>query len=120
MVQLERESGAAAKPSPPRSGERVASAAGASRVRGSSRSRNSFVTRGLDPRVDLLRKNFFANRMDCRVKPGNDDCDCCSHLTLTRLAAFAARHPLPAIRSEEHTSELQSLRHLVCRLLLEK
>src|SRR5262245_63461978 len=30
--------------------------------------------------------------------------------------------PLPACasRSEEHTSELQSLRHLVCRLLLEK
>src|SRR5262245_63504973 len=26
----------------------------------------------------------------------------------------------PGIRSEEHTSELQSLRHLVCRLLLEK
>src|SRR5258705_4323460 len=30
-------------------------------------------------------------------------------------------HPAPfAPRSEEHTSELQSLRHLVCRLLLEK
>src|SRR5437899_8197233 len=28
-------------------------------------------------------------------------------------------HP-PVHRSEEHTSELQSLRHLVCRLLLEK
>src|ERR1035438_4219118 len=27
---------------------------------------------------------------------------------------------LVAFRSEEHTSELQSLRHLVCRLLLEK
>src|ERR1039458_3575724 len=27
---------------------------------------------------------------------------------------------IPRIRSEEHTSELQSLRHLVCRLLLEK
>src|SRR5262245_62189716 len=27
---------------------------------------------------------------------------------------------VPAGRSEEHTSELQSLRHLVCRLLLEK
>src|SRR5262245_32827364 len=27
---------------------------------------------------------------------------------------------LEEIRSEEHTSELQSLRHLVCRLLLEK
>src|SRR5438045_7115242 len=26
----------------------------------------------------------------------------------------------PERRSEEHTSELQSLRHLVCRLLLEK
>src|SRR5262245_63458371 len=26
----------------------------------------------------------------------------------------------PILRSEEHTSELQSLRHLVCRLLLEK
>src|SRR5262245_13145540 len=28
--------------------------------------------------------------------------------------------PTLANRSEEHTSELQSLRHLVCRLLLEK
>src|SRR5262245_63925640 len=28
--------------------------------------------------------------------------------------------PLCSARSEEHTSELQSLRHLVCRLLLEK
>src|SRR5437899_7547317 len=28
--------------------------------------------------------------------------------------------PGAGIRSEEHTSELQSLRHLVCRLLLEK
>src|ERR1035438_4068381 len=27
---------------------------------------------------------------------------------------------MPFARSEEHTSELQSLRHLVCRLLLEK
>src|SRR5438045_6344804 len=27
---------------------------------------------------------------------------------------------VPTQRSEEHTSELQSLRHLVCRLLLEK
>src|SRR5436853_5426386 len=31
------------------------------------------------------------------------------------FAAIAA-----ILRSEEHTSELQSLRHLVCRLLLEK
>src|SRR6266498_5581742 len=30
------------------------------------------------------------------------------------------RHNLDAARSEEHTSELQSRPHLVCRLLLEK
>src|SRR5690554_7701290 len=30
----------------------------------------------------------------------------------------SARHPV--VRSEEHTSELQSRPHLVCRLLLEK
>src|SRR5205814_3676579 len=30
------------------------------------------------------------------------------------------RHDQANTRSEEHTSELQSLRHLVCRLLLEK
>src|SRR5258705_8433728 len=30
------------------------------------------------------------------------------------------RSPRDCPRSEEHTSELQSLRHLVCRLLLEK
>src|ERR1035438_2363082 len=33
--------------------------------------------------------------------------------------AGRAGEPLPLARSEEHTSELQSLRHLVCRLLLE-
>src|SRR5258705_8890282 len=31
-----------------------------------------------------------------------------------------ARGSWSSMRSEEHTSELQSLRHLVCRLLLEK
>src|SRR5262245_65603855 len=38
-----------------------------------------------------------------------------------RSSPTRARAATPlAIRSEEHTSELQSLRHLVCRLLLEK
>src|SRR5205814_7157567 len=32
----------------------------------------------------------------------------------------ASPYKCPKCRSEEHTSELQSLRHLVCRLLLEK
>src|SRR5205814_2890551 len=33
---------------------------------------------------------------------------------------YVAQGKVKSIRSEEHTSELQSLRHLVCRLLLEK
>src|SRR5258705_6240327 len=36
------------------------------------------------------------------------------------LTPFANLRPQYKCRSEEHTSELQSLRHLVCRLLLEK
>src|SRR3712207_7390425 len=32
----------------------------------------------------------------------------------------SARPPRPGVRSEEHTSELQSRQYLVCRLLLEK
>src|SRR2546429_5569311 len=34
--------------------------------------------------------------------------------------ALPARRPAQELRSEEHTSELQSRLHLVCRLLLEK
>src|SRR3712207_8274921 len=34
--------------------------------------------------------------------------------------AAAVNAPLPDVRSEEHTSELQSRQYLVCRLLLEK
>src|SRR5262245_64100322 len=46
-------------------------------------------------------------------------------VTKTRSAtrqssATNCRCPSRPPRSEEHTSELQSLRHLVCRLLLEK
>src|SRR2546429_5324450 len=36
------------------------------------------------------------------------------------LALLARRFARPVRRSEEHTSELQSRLHLVCRLLLEK
>src|SRR5258705_12577981 len=37
-----------------------------------------------------------------------------------RLGCASRQGVRPLRRSEEHTSELQSLRHLVCRLLLEK
>src|SRR5437899_9857782 len=36
------------------------------------------------------------------------------------LPAHRGEEVTDGVRSEEHTSELQSLRHLVCRLLLEK
>src|SRR5947199_8997182 len=50
-----------------------------------------------------------------RLQPGND-LACGKYLDLKFVVGrFADR-----LRSEEHTSELQSLRHLVCRLLLEK
>src|SRR5262245_64968010 len=39
---------------------------------------------------------------------------------IEREIRVAAQGVPRAQRSEEHTSELQSLRHLVCRLLLEK
>src|SRR5438045_4288554 len=45
-------------------------------------------------------------------------------VTALQILAFVAVLRMPTavgpMRSEEHTSELQSLRHLVCRLLLEK
>src|SRR5499426_4924336 len=45
----------------------------------------------------------------------------CSSASSSHTTAFMrTRSTMPLNRSEEHTSELQSLRHLVCRLLLEK
>src|SRR5258705_7543501 len=43
-----------------------------------------------------------------------------SRLRPRRRHRPGGRRTPPSFRSEEHTSELQSLRHLVCRLLLEK
>src|SRR5258708_13612120 len=40
--------------------------------------------------------------------------------TTVKVMAFAAAANAITFRSEEHTSELQSPDHLVCRLLLEK
>src|SRR3712207_7089104 len=49
-------------------------------------------------------------------------------IVFPKLLRFLARHAImlwgelaqPSLRSEEHTSELQSRQYLVCRLLLEK
>src|SRR5437899_4499990 len=42
------------------------------------------------------------------------------HYDLQRTVDVMINRLRAGFRSEEHTSELQSLRHLVCRLLLEK
>src|SRR3712207_8121449 len=50
---------------------------------------------------------------------------CCSHATLGKLTpkcpyTYLTNPEQSKVRSEEHTSELQSRQYLVCRLLLEK
>src|ERR1035441_10932459 len=50
----------------------------------------------------------------------NDVCDALQLNSGPLSAIRGATPPTRNNRSEEHTSELQSLRHLVCRLLLEK
>src|SRR5258705_6344500 len=60
-----------------------------------------------------------------RLRPGVDGCGEFSCAAYNKLCEFCAGSRLKTRkayckRSEEHTSELQSLRHLVCRLLLEK
>src|SRR5690625_5692924 len=68
---------------------------------------------------DLGIARPIAHRLDPRRR----------HLAIHQIAANALGAPLrqalvvletPGGRSEEHTSELQSRGHLVCRLLLEK
>src|SRR5947199_256902 len=67
-----------------------------------------FLIRG-PPRSTLFPYTTLFRSRRADVRPARALCG----------AGDRGRHESPA-RSEEHTSELQSLRHLVCRLLLEK
>src|SRR5207244_12132260 len=60
--------------------------------------RSSDLARPLEPKMFLRRRFRFDRRSPPAARPQRG----------------------PALRSEEHTSELQSPDHLVCRLLLEK
>src|ERR1035441_4584479 len=51
--------------------------------------------------------------------PGRSVTSICPHGTITSKRRSLSGPSFMIARSEEHTSELQSLRHLVCRLLLE-
>src|SRR5690349_23480524 len=81
-------------------------------------------TSTLFPYTTLFRSSVGPER-DVHVRPRADgDGDGADPEDLAGLAIVRARDALdlgsPGLRSEEHTSELQSRRDLVCRLLLEK
>src|SRR5215208_6270004 len=85
------------------------------------------------PSVTITRKHrapISSTPRDGKANP-LDPCSECADADPSRaVIAHAASHSTPAAtrpsargskpRSEEHTSELQSRGHLVCRLLLEK
>src|SRR2546429_7182034 len=68
----------------------------------------------LFPYTTLFRSRFSPPA----AKPGFAKCAGCARALYARQAPYPTR--AKSARSEEHTSELQSRLHLVCRLLLEK
>src|SRR5437899_8726839 len=76
-----------------------------------------FRSRATDAHVDFLGPDLANHAHDFAAGGAADDGIVHEHDALT---FNEAPHGIELERSEEHTSELQSLRHLVCRLLLEK
>src|SRR5947208_10107575 len=72
---------------------------------------------GMRPIVDIMFGDFIALAMDQIVNQAAK----VHYMSGGKLKVpLVVRTTLGATRSEEHTSELQSPDHLVCRLLLEK
>src|SRR5262245_20433615 len=71
------------------------------------------------PRFEQLLKEFVEIPSVSADPDRKADLERCAELGLATVRAFGGRAEIHRVRSEEHTSELQSLRHLVCRLLLE-
>src|SRR5438045_9557437 len=81
---------------------------------------HSFPTRrSSDLFLLFLSDQLFAKIRQKIFRPRSQPEFFSSMQILTRFRSNLADWPA-LDRSEEHTSELQSLRHLVCRLLLEK
>src|SRR5690348_17561841 len=68
---------------------------------------------GIEPSAIKLTGSVITNQFQSRL-PAHD------HLFVAHNLFNTARNYFSWSRSEEHTSELQSPVHLVCRLLLEK
>src|SRR5262245_64720260 len=75
----------------------------------------------LFPYTTLFRSsmNCFFTKFTAPIVPSAQRSRVTEQRACQRLPTITTR-TCDLCRSEEHTSELQSLRHLVCRLLLEK
>src|SRR5437870_10351445 len=76
-------------------------------------------TSTLFPYTTLFRSLVFGDRRPPRPRAGPLGL-CCDRGNLLAKQLGVAKVATITARSEEHTSELQSRGHLVCRLLLEK
>src|SRR3712207_8725450 len=76
-----------------------------------------YTTLSRSPRLVADRQGIARLNAAAQEAPvdGGDDA-----AALAEDRHWPTRQPLDALRSEEHTSELQSRQYLVCRLLLEK
>src|SRR5256885_12091195 len=76
----------------------------------------------LFPYTTLFRSAPERNEADRHSGTATNHQTCCLYLdtSLRYRCPVGIADPTPPIRSEEHTSELQSPCNLVCRLLLEK
>src|SRR5690625_6833399 len=73
--------------------------------------------------VDLPQLHSFPTRRSSDLSEGPSSWEATAtmnSMTIPAMAWWATRANTGWSRSEEHTSELQSRGHLVCRLLLEK
>src|SRR2546430_8921079 len=76
----------------------------------------------LFPYTTLFRSGLVISGLSCHGNPLHPDEAFAreSHETWRKTARLAVELGVDVVRSEEHTSELQSQSNLVCRLLLEK
>src|SRR5262245_62991415 len=72
------------------------------------------------PRSTLFPYTTLFRSASCRMPKSLTPFSLTATTSPSSTALSTLRRASSPLRSEEHTSELQSLRHLVCRLLLEK
>src|SRR2546422_8208702 len=94
------------------------------KLRRIQRKHNSLLCIGLDTDVSKVPEFLYAYgdpqfEFNRRIIDATKDLVCAYKMNVAFYES-AGEHGWYTVRSEEHTSELQSRLHLVCRLLLEK